>query len=159
MKVKKMRPNFMNILTSNGWKFCGIDTNHDNVEYYELTVLPEYEATIRAEVSDSWKSIIQTGYHGVLSLELSEYEIDMPYSLKDLDDMETGLMMAEDNLSLIGMVFAGNYDFHGRNRANKKRRNDALRRKYHMDEWEKEDSDYHEKKRRERLGVPEDYKG
>jgi hypothetical protein len=36
------------------------------------------------------------------------------------------------------MPFSPYYKFHGRNRANKKRRNDALRRKYNLDELESE---------------------
>ena len=57
---------------------------------------------------------------------------------KRLYDMLAALEMAEDDLLLIGMPFCAKYQFHGKNAANKKRRNDALRRKYRCDEIEKE---------------------
>ena len=78
-----------------------------------------------------------SGEFGVLWIECL-YSEDEPYTFNNLQDMLTALVMAEDDLLMIGIPFAAKYEFHGKNAANKKRRNDALRRKYKCDEIEKE---------------------
>ena len=58
----------------------------------------------------------------------------------DIKDMLYGFELAEDNLLRCGVPFTPDYKFHGRNRANMKRKNDALRRKLRLDELEEKDN-------------------
>ena len=55
--------------------------------------------------------------------------------------MLRAIELAEDNLLAIGMPFTPDYQFHGRNKANKKRRNDKLRRLYNLEEKERKDNE------------------
>lgn len=140
--------NFFSFLTANGWKYCGVDDSL-HTEVYELTVLSEYETTVQIEVSSDWESIVAAGHHGVLSVHCSKYECEMPYSYDDLNDIKRGLIAGEENLLAIGMPFEPDYEFHGRNIANKIRRNEKLRRNFMLDDFEKADREYREQKRRE----------
>jgi hypothetical protein len=53
--------------------------------------------------------------------------------------MIQAIINAEENLLTIGMPFTKDYQFHGKNVANKIRRNNRLRRMYNLDEKEAED--------------------
>ena len=59
------------------------------------------------------------------------------YSYTDLEDMLTGIILAEENLVRCGIPFCPDYEFHSPNKANLKRRNDATRKRLNMERWEK----------------------
>ena len=64
------------------------------------------------------------------------------------------LEQAEDNLLTLEIPFDEHYEFHGKNKANKKRRNDAIRRRLDMEtkenvleeKWKKEREQENEKR-------------
>lgn len=140
---RRMNYNALHILCRNGWKWHSLLSDplcEDNDEYfcYTNTFLGLYSTKIRACVSTHIKHLCIDGHYGVLWLEAVEYENDPPHSAHDLEDMLYAIELAEDHLLKIGMPFTADYEFRGRNKANKKRRNDKLRRLYNLDELEKE---------------------
>ena len=106
-------------------------------QYAKSIISREYDTICIVNVCEDEKGMELSGEFGVLWIECL-YSEDEPYTFNNLQDMLTALVMAEDDLLMIGIPFAAKYEFHGKNAANKKRRNDALRRKYECDEIEKE---------------------
>jgi hypothetical protein len=152
---------FWRVFHSNGWSvkldkdFSSLD-RENRESLYEITLLEEYEVTITAHViTDSYQLNIN-GEYGVMWLNAEyEYNDEEGYSWSELDEMQAAIIDAEDNLLKIGIPFEKNYEFHGKNRANMKRRNDALIRKLGITEKNKKDwEEYKEamKKREEKKG-------
>ena len=141
---------FWRVFHSNGWsvKFAEDFSSQNREEHeslYEITLLEKYEVTITAHViTDSYQLNIN-GEYGVMWLNAKhEYNDEEGYSWGELDEMQAAIIDAEDNLLAIGIPFEEKYEFHGKNRANKKRRNDALIRK--LDLKAKADHDWEEYK-------------
>lgn len=127
-------------LCGNGWKW---EHDPDNEEYetYTLTFLSlMYDVTCYAIISEYEQNLQCDGHYGVMWLEFEKEYRDQHNSENDLKDMLYGFELAEDNLLRCGVPFTPDYKFHGRNRANMKRKNDALRRKLHLDELEEKDN-------------------
>ena len=136
---------FWRVFHSNGWsvKFAEDFSSQNREEresLYEITLLESYEVTITAHViTDSYQLNIN-GEYGVMWLNAKhEYNDEEGYSWEELDEMQMAIIDAEDNLLKIGIPFKKGYEFHGRNKANKKRRNDALIRKLNIAEKNEED--------------------
>ena len=135
----------LHILCCNGWEWHHYNTDwliqmDDTEDYFQYTLEVlghSYKSTVRAVVASHSRHLCIDGHYGVLWLDVAKYENNPPYEEHALTDMITAIGYAEDNLLAIGMPFTPDYDFHGRNKANKKRRNDALRRKYNLEELEK----------------------
>lgn len=152
---------FWRVFHSNGWsvKFDEDFSRQDRERresLYEITLLEDYEVTITAHViTDSYQLNIN-GEYGVMWLDAKhEYNDEEGYSWGELDEMQMAIIDAEDNLLKIGIPFEKNYEFHGKNRVNMKRRNDALIRKLGITEKNKKDwEEYKEamKKREEKKG-------
>jgi len=138
--------NTLHILSRNGWKWHTYITDWlikmddcEDYDQYTLTILGSiYHSTVRAVVASHSKHLNINGHYGVLWLDVAKYETEPPYSETALKDMITAIEYAEDNLLKIGMPFSPYYEFHGRNKANSKRRNDKLRKLYNLDELESE---------------------
>lgn len=133
--TKYMHNYFWRVFHSNGWhvKFPeDFDREHreEQESLYEITLLEEYECTVTAHViTDSYQLNIN-GEYGVMWFDVQhEYADTNGYSWSELDEMTSAIIDAEDNLLAIGIPFEEKYEFHGKNRANKKRKNDALIRK------------------------------
>lgn len=138
---KNFRP--LHILGANGWKWHTFQDdeiikmdNTDDYFVYTMDFLGEYHTTVRVVVSEFSKHLVVDGHYGVLWIDAAKYECSPPYSERDLNDMIYAIEMAEENLLKIGMPFTPDYKFHG-NKANRKRRNDKLRKLYNLDELEK----------------------
>lgn len=133
----------LHILTSNGWKWLcyekdWISTTTDYTQYAAEFLGHAYSSTIVAIISNIPEHLSLDGHYGVLWLEaVYENERDGCLSYEDMEDMQSAIEIAENNLLLIGMPFTPDYRFHGKNVANKKRRNEKLRRLYKMDELER----------------------
>ena len=131
----------LHIMCENGWKWNHYNDDkfssddYDEYECFTIEILGEYHTIVRACVSEYEKHLCVDGHYGVLWLEAAQYECDPPYSERDLKDMIYAIEKAEENLLLIGMPFVPDYEFHG-NKANRKRRNDKLRRIYKLEEKE-----------------------
>lgn len=145
MKTKQYNP--LHILGGNGWKWRHYNTDEviqmdDTEDYFVYTMefLGTYHTLVRAVVAEHSKHLCIDGHYGVLWLDAVKYECDPPYSENDLEDMLCALELAEENLLTIGMPFTPDYKFHG-NAANRKRRNDKLRKLYNLDELEKRDDE------------------
>ena len=144
MKQKEYRP--LHILCHNGWKWLFYDKDKLSVSttecsQYSAEFLGDtYSSTVVAIVSEHTEHLGIDGHYGVLWLE-AKYENDRNgcYSWDDMEDMMSAIENAEGNLLMIGMPFTEDYEFHGRNRANMKRRNDKLRRLYGLAEKERND--------------------
>ena len=143
-KVKAYYP--LHILCINGWKWHSYNSDpliqmddSDDYAQYTLKVLGEYETTVRAVVAQHSKHLCINGHYGVLWLDAVDYECQRPYSDHALIDMLFALELAEENLLKIGMPFAPDYRFHG-NKANRKRRNEKLRRLYDLERKEEIDN-------------------
>ena len=161
---------FWRVFHSNGWsvKYAEDFSSKNREEHeslYEITLLEEYEVTITAHViTDSYQLNIN-GEYGVMWLNAKyEYNNEEGYSWGELEEMQSAIIDAEDNLLAIGIPFEEKYEFHGKNRANKKRRNDALIRKLDLkakadhdwEEYKVKMKEYEEKrKKRQEQGVNE----
>lgn len=136
---------FWRVFHSNGWSVKFVEgfsskNREEQESLYEITLLEEYQCTVTAHViTDSYQLGIN-GEYGVMWLNATyEYIDEDGYSWNELDEMQTAIIDAEDNLLKIGIPFEKNYEFHGKNKANKKRRNDALIRKLNIAEKSKKD--------------------
>lgn len=137
------------ILCHNGWEWHHYNTDWlikmddcEDYDQYTLKVLGfMYDSTVRAVVASHSKHLCIDGHYGILWLDVAKYENEPPYTETALKDMITAIEYAEDNLLKIGMPFTPDYEFHGRNRANKKRRNDKLRKLYNLEELERRDNE------------------
>lgn len=128
-------------MCGNGWKWEQLDHYPSEEDYttYTMTFLSiMYEVTCYARVSAYEKNLKVDGHYGVLWLEMEhEYqESNGCLSEADIKDMVYTFELAEDNLLRCGVPFTPDYKFHGRNKANMKRKNDALRRKLGLKELE-----------------------
>lgn len=136
----------LHILCRNGWTWHSYDTDpiikmaapNDEYFVYTNTFLGWYNTTVMAAVSAHSGHLCVDGHYGVLWLSAVDYECNKPYSVDDLKDMIAAIGFAEEHLLKIGMPFTPDYQFQGKNAANRKRRNDKLRRMYGLDELEKE---------------------
>ena len=139
----------LHILCRNGWTWHSYETDPiikmaasgDDYFVYTNTFLGLYETKIMAAVSEHSGHLCVDGHYGVLWLATVEYECNPPHSKNDLEDMMAAIGFAEDHLLKIGMPFTPDYQFSGRNAANKKRRNDKLRKIYNLDEMEEKASE------------------
>lgn len=143
MKSREYKP--LHILGHNGWEWLVYDNDKisvtdDYCQYKAIFLGNLYSSTVVAIVSAHPQDLSLDGHYGVLWLE-AKYENDRNgcYSWGDMEDMMSAIENAEENLLMIGMPFTEDYEFHGRNRANKKRRNDKLRRIYALTEKERND--------------------
>jgi len=136
------------ILCGNGWKWRHYQDDPiiqmddtDDYDTYTIEILgTTYHTVVRAVVAAHSKHLVVDGHYGVLWLDAAQYECSPPYSENDLEDMMCAIELAEENLLKIGMPFTPDYKFHG-NKANRRRRNDKLRRLYNLDELEKQDDE------------------
>ena len=135
----------LHILCSNGWVWLKYDSElmsiTDEYSQYKADFLgATYSSSVVAIVAEYSQHLDLDGHYGVLWLEAKyENERNECYSFDDMEDMQTAIIKAEENLLRIGMPFVPSYQFHGKNIANKKRRNEKLRRLYKMSEKEQED--------------------
>ena len=126
-------------LCGNGWKWEKA-LAEDDYEVYTLQVLSlMYDVICYAYISVYEKHLKCDGHYGVLWLGVKHEYQDENESLSesDLRDMLYAFEIAEENLIRCGVPFTPDYKFHGRNKANMKRRNDTLRRKLGLEELEK----------------------
>lgn len=132
----------LEILSHNGWEWLAyssdeISITHELYQYKSVILGASYSSTIVALVSDHPDQLNYDGHYGILWLEARyENERNECYSFEDMEDMQTAIIFAEANLLKIGMPFTPTYCFHGKDVANKKRRNDKLRRLYRLKEKE-----------------------
>ena len=137
----------LEILSHNGWEWLAYETEelsitHELYQYKTVILGAMYSSTIIALVAQRPDQLKYDGYYGVLWLEARyENERNECYSYDDMTDMQTAIVFAEENLLKIGMPFTPDYHFHGKDVANKKRRNEKLRRLYHLEEKERKDGD------------------
>lgn len=142
--MKKRNVSFLHLMGSNGWMWQTYDGWADDDYYkYKSTFLGEYSVDVMAVVADNANHIRLNGHLGVMWLEVVGYpdcdrDENNGYTFRDIDDIRSGLMLAEENLVRCGIPFTPDYRFHGKNRANLKRRNDATRRRLGMEALEKE---------------------
>ena len=137
-------PSFLHLMGNNGWAWQMYDGWADEEYYkYKAKFLGMYSVEVLAVVADNSNHIRVNGHLGVMWLEVADYpdcerDENNGWSFGDLNDMLLGLMLAEENLVRCGVPFTPDYKFHGPNKANMKRRNDATRKRLDMDRWEKE---------------------
>lgn len=140
-----MHAYFWRVFHSNGWSIYypedySSEKREETESLYEITLLEEYECTVTAHVITDSHQLGINGEYGVMWLNVKyEYEDADGHSWRELDEMKSAIIDAEDNLIAIGIPFEAEYEFHGKNRANKKRKNDALIRKLNLKEKAKQD--------------------
>ncbi len=128
---------FWRVFHSNGWSHQfpkDFDKDKEQEDLYTITLLEEYECYVTAHVATDSRSLGISGEYGALWLDVRYEYPDNGYGWRELEEMQSAIIDAEDNLLKIGIPFESTYEFHGRNRANKKRRNDALIRKLNLKE-------------------------
>ena len=146
---KYMHNYFWRVFHSNGWSHQfpkDFEKDKNQEDLYVMTLLEEYECTVTVHVVTSAQSLGINGEYGVMWINVKyEYQDDDGHSWGELQEMEAAIIDAEDNLVKIGIPFDSDYEFHGANRANKKRKNEALIRKLNLKEKAKHDYEEHKK--------------
>ena len=132
------------LLTRNGWKWLRGDEwdNERDAFCFKASFTGFYEYEILASVACNSDHLFLEGRLGVLWLEVigTPDETFNKYNgptYEDLTHMQECIEFAEANLVKCGIPFSPYYRFHGKSRANLKRRNDAIRRKLKLEEMEK----------------------
>lgn len=129
---------FWRVFHSNGWSYHlpeDYDTNKEQEDLYSMTILEDYKCTVTAHVVTDARSLSLNGEYGVMWLYVKyEYQDADGHGWEELEEMQAAIIDAEDNLVKIGIPFESSYTFHGKNRANKKRRNDALLKRLNLKE-------------------------
>ena len=134
------------ILSRNGWSWIPHKKDYlsttDDFHQYKAEILGKwYHSTVVALVSEHKGHLFFDGHYGVMWLEaIYENENSGCLSYDDMEDMQAAIIHAEENLLKIGMPFTKDYKFHGKNAANKARRNEKLHRMYKLTEKEEEDA-------------------
>lgn len=141
--MKEYNP--LRILSENGWEWKSFESDKPSTStefcQYTMRILGNsFSSTVVAIVSQYSEHLSLDGHYGVLWLE-AKYECDRNGYLSwgDIEDMMCAIESAEENLLTIGMPFTKDYEFHGRNKANMKRRNEKLRKMYGLAEKERND--------------------
>lgn len=130
---------FYNTFTHNAWRFTGIE---NNLRIYTAIFMIKNNAKVYAYVSEDSYSIDFDGYVGVSFLR-AEYEnedgsMDLPWEDGEIEGLLSSMDYAEENLLKIGVPFTSDYEFHGNNKEEKKKRNEALKKKLNIEAYEKE---------------------
>lgn len=140
--TKDSAPNFLHLMGDNGWTWQTYDgwAGEDHFRY-SATFLGLYHTEVCACVAANYKHIRVNGHLGIMWLEATDYpdcsfDKNHGYDFNDLFDMLNCMILAEENLVRCGIPFCPDYSFHGPNKANLKRRNDATRRKLNLEHWE-----------------------
>ncbi len=142
MSVKNMQRQWKNdfhnyiwySLHANGWKYVFADPDKEEKaeDLYQIPILGNYETMITAHIVTDLSGFKHYGHLGVSWIE-GRYEYqEQDLGFDELDDIYYALENAEDNLLALEIPFDEKYEFHGRNKANKKRRNDAIRRRMNI---------------------------
>ena len=122
-------------LTRTGWEKC--DRNYD-AAVYSIRILEGYYTNVYAFISVDEEGLSVDGDLGVRFLE-GEYEYkDRALCEYDLKCIEGALWTAEDLLLTIGIPFVKDYQFHGKDKANKARKNLRLRKEWDIENCIKE---------------------
>ena len=144
MKAKKNdQYDLFNALGDNGWQWVRYDTEDDYYKF-KCTFSLSYRIIVQACVSVHQNHLCVDGHYGVLWVECIGWPDwsrgeDVGFGYSDLTCMQNALIKAEENLLRCGIPFSPEHRFLGKNAENKKRRNDALRKKYNLAEIEKKD--------------------
>lgn len=131
--------NFLHsIMNNNCWQLHSYHSADDKiyVEYRASFLGRYYRSEIAVLVAENDEGLWECSHYGVVRIE-AYYCPKPPYEWYELQDAQLAIELAEDNLIRIGMPFDPDFEFHGKNKVNKKRRNDALRRKYGLEAKEK----------------------
>ena len=142
--MKEKRYDALFILERNAWNWLCYEKDKlsttDDLHQFKADFLGRcYSSTIVALVSSFADHLEIGGHYGVMWLEAIYENGDGCLTYNDMEDAQAAIIFAEDNLLRIGMPFTPDYKFHGRNAANKKRRNEKLRRLYRLEEMERKD--------------------
>ena len=134
------------ILCKNGWKWHHYNTDpimelYDNTEDYAVytnTFLGmEYTTEVAVIVSEYKNHLDYDGHFGILWIDVVRYECEPPHNARRLEDMLYAIDAAEEHLLKIGMPFSPYYDFQ-RDKYNRKRENNKLRKLYGLEQLEKD---------------------
>jgi len=118
------------ILNRNGWLWVYDRECEEDFSYYQMTFQSYCCRTIVRVLFSKPESEGEEWDYSIVSLEAKSAEDVGPFFHRDvIGGMLQACQFAEDNLLAIGVPFGKNYRFQGRNIANKKRRNAALRRR------------------------------
>ncbi len=136
-------PGFLYLFGNNGWEWDAKDFCDKEYFVYTAKFLCAYEVEVRAIVYEREDQIDKNGHYGVAWLECCGYPdcvLDEEHGpgIDDLRDMIRGLEKAEENLIRSGVPFVPDYKFYSPNKANLKRRNEAIRKRLNMKKWEDE---------------------
>lgn len=132
------------LLDRNGWEWLrGDGWNERSTFCFKATFTGYYKYEILASVACISDHLDLEGHLGVLWLEVigtpdETFDKYNGPTYEDMTHMQECIEFAEANLVRCGIPFSPNYRFHGKNKANLKRRNDAIRRKLKLEEIEGE---------------------
>lgn len=133
------------LLTRNGWEWLrGDGWNERDTFCFKASFTGYYRYEILASASCITDHLGLEGHIGVLWLEVigtpdETFDKYNGPSYEDMTHMQECIEYAEANLIRCGIPFSPNYRFHGKNKANLKRRNDAIRRKLKLEEMEEKE--------------------
>ena len=125
------------LLAHNGWQWDSQKSYGEEYSYYyaEICGRDYYNIGCWARVSDRSEGLNACGDYGVAWIEcdISTYTSGEYICASDALEVLAAIENAENNLLRCGIPFTKDYRFHGKNVANKKRRNAAIRKKRGLD--------------------------
>lgn len=131
--------NFFNMFCRNAWKFVAGD--YDKLQIYTATFCIEYNIKVYAYVAEDSSSIDREGHIGVYFLEVKYEDEDVyndPMGTCELEWLLEAFEVAEENLLNVGIPFVPSYKFRGNNKEEKEIRNNEIRKKLNIEDFEKE---------------------
>lgn len=140
-KERKVHQKFWYALNESGWLIHHdkviADHSYDNNTYKKDFLSAMYTSTVFAVVPNSLNI---NGHFGVSWLEVWYENQDDALYWKELEDMQHAICLAEKNLLLCEIPFCDSKSFHGTKQEIrwKINRNNKIRKKWKLDEIEKE---------------------
>ena len=121
------------LLACNGWQWDSQKSYEEDYGYYyaEICGNEYFNVGCWARVSDGAKGVKACGDYGIAWIEcdISTYTSRDYLTVRDALEVLHAVENAENNLLRCGVPFTKDYRFHGKNAANKARRNAAMRKK------------------------------
>lgn len=131
---------FYTMFGKNGWAPEPQSESFPILDIFSATFTVSYRMSVYAFVSINSFGLDAIDHIGVAWLQVKFQDTDNAGELTyyNATEIQKTIECAEDNLLKLGIPFVEHYEFHGKNKVNKKRRNDSLIRKLDVKAYEDE---------------------
>ena len=129
---------FLDMFCKNAWQSTGKELE---LNVYTATFLIVEDINVYAYVSENSNSIYLDENIGVSFLRVKYDDEDVytdPLGYGDIKWLLEAFDVAEENLLEVGIPFIPSYEFHGKNKKEKEKKNKELRKKLNVEAYEEE---------------------